>query len=151
MKKEKQIAANRKAKYEYELIEDYVAGISLVGTEVKSIRRGKVSINESYCCFDNGELYVKGMHVTEHDVGDNHDPTRDRKLLLTKKQLKSLEKKVIVKGLTIIPISIFLNANGYVKIKIALAKGKQTHDKKMAIKERDIDRDTKSETQNKIR
>jgi SsrA-binding protein len=138
------IIKNKKASYLYEFIDSYVAGIVLVGTEVKSIRRGKASIKEAYCYFNNGELFIKGMHIAEHEVGDNHDPIRERKLLLTKKELKGLNKKMAVKGFTIIPVSLFLNSKGYVKIKIALAKGKRNYDKKMAIKERDIDRDTKN-------
>lgn len=138
------VIKNKKASHDYELIETYVAGIVLLGTEVKSIRRGKVSIKESYCFFKDGELYIKGMYIAEHEIGEKHDPVRDKKLLLTKKELKALNKKIATKGLTIVPLSVYFNDKGYVKIKIALAKGKQAHNKKMVIKERDIDRNTKN-------
>jgi SsrA-binding protein len=133
---------NKKAKFEYEFIQTEVAGVSLLGSEVKSIRQGKVSISEGYCYFRGGELFIKGMNISDYGYGSSHDTTRDRKLLLKRKELNNLENQ-LTNGLTIIPYRFFLNDKGLVKMEIALAKGKKIHDKRESIKKRDIDRDIK--------
>lgn len=135
---------NKKAKFEYEFLQTEVCGIQLVGSEVKSIRQGKVSISEGYCYFKDGELFVKGMNISDYGFGSFHETVRDRKLLLKRKELNDLESKLI-NGLTIVPYRVFLNDKGLIKMEIALSKGKKIHDKKNSIKERDIDRDMKRE------
>lgn len=134
---------NRKASFEYEFIETFTAGIVLKGTEIKSIRQGKVSLQEAYCFFNKGELYIKGMHIAPYEEGNiyNHDPLRDRKLLLSKKELRKLEGSMTEKGLTIVPTRLFISDKGYAKIVIALAKGKKLHDKRQSIKEKDMKRE----------
>jgi SsrA-binding protein len=134
---------NRKASYNYEFLEEEIAGISLVGSEVKSIRNGDVSIGEAHCFIQDREVFITGMHVAEYKESGrgNHDPYRKRKLLLTKKQIKKFEDKLKVKGITIVPIRLFTNDKGVLKMKIALAKGKKNYDKKQSIKENDIKRD----------
>jgi SsrA-binding protein len=133
---------NKKAKFEYEFIQTEIAGIQLVGSEVKSIRGGKASISEGYCYFNNGELFVKGMNISDYGFGSSHDTTRDRKLLLKRKELNNLENQ-LTNGLTIIPYRLFLNDKGLIKVEIALAKGKKLYDKRDSIKSRDIERDMK--------
>jgi SsrA-binding protein len=133
---------NKKARFEYEFIQTEVCGIQLVGSEVKSIRQGKVSISEGYCYFKDGELFVKGMNISDYGFGSFHETVRDRKLLLKRKELNGLETKLI-NGLTIVPYRVFLNDKGLIKMEIALAKGKKIHDKRETIKNRDIDRDMK--------
>jgi len=133
---------NKKAKFEYGFIQTEICGIQLVGSEVKSIRQGKVSISESYCYFNNGELFVKGMNISDYGYGSSHDTTRDRKLLLKRKELNNLENQ-LTNGLTIIPYRLFLNDKGLIKMEIALARGKKLYDKRETIKNRDIDRDIK--------
>jgi len=133
---------NKKAKFEYEFLQTETCGIQLVGSEVKSIRGGKASISESYCYFNNGELFVKGMNISDYGYGSFHDTTRDRKLLLKRKELNNLENQ-LTNGLTIIPYRIFLNDKGLIKMEIALARGKKLYDKRETIKNRDIDRDMK--------
>jgi SsrA-binding protein len=133
---------NKKAKFEYEFLQTETCGIQLVGSEVKSIRNGKASISEGYCYFNNGELFVKGMNISDYGFGSSHDTTRDRKLLLKRKELNNLENQ-LTNGLTIIPYRLFLNDKGLIKVEIALAKGKKLHDKRDSIKSRDIDRDMK--------
>ena len=131
---------NRKAKFEYEFLDTYVAGIKLVGTEIKAIREGKASIAESFCEFHNGgELFVINMHIQEYSHAShfNHNPKNERKLLLNKGELKKLEKEVKNSGLTIIPTRLFINDRGFAKLKIALAKGKKLYDKRETIKDRD--------------
>ena len=135
---------NKKARFEYEFLQTEVCGIQLVGSEVKSIRQGKVSISEGYCYFKDGELFVKGMNISDYGFGSFHETVRDRKLLLKRKELNDLESKLI-NGLTIVPYRVFLNDKGLIKMEIALSKGKKIHDKKNSIKERDIDRDMKRE------
>jgi SsrA-binding protein len=135
---------NKKARFEYEFLQTEVCGIQLVGSEVKSIRQGKVSISEGYCYFNNGELFIKGMNISDYGFGSFHETVRDRKLLLKRKELNSLESK-LMNGLTIVPYRVFINEKGLIKMEIALAKGKKIHDKKNSIKERDIDRDIKRE------
>ena len=133
---------NKKARFEYEFIQTEICGIQLLGSEVKSIRGGKVSISEGYCYFNNGELFVKGMNISDYGYGSSHDTTRDRKLLLKRKELNNLENQ-LTNGLTIIPYRLFLNDKGLIKMEIALARGKKLHDKRNSIKERDIERDMK--------
>lgn len=135
---------NKRAKFEYEFLQTEVCGIQLVGSEVKSIRQGKVSISESYCYFNNNELYVKGMNISDYGFGSFHETVRDRKLLLKRKELNDLESKLI-NGLTIIPYRVFLNDKGLIKMEISLSKGKKIHDKKNQIKIRDLDRELKKE------
>jgi SsrA-binding protein len=133
---------NKKAKFEYEFLQTETCGIQLLGSEVKSIRGGKASISEGYCYFNNGELFVKGMNISDYGFGSSHDTTRDRKLLLKRKELNNLENQ-LTNGLTIIPYRLFLNDKGLIKIEIALARGKKLYDKRETIKNRDIDRDMK--------
>jgi SsrA-binding protein len=134
---------NKRATFEYEILERFVAGIKLVGTEIKSIRSGKASLTESYCQFNAGELFVKNMHISEYDLGtcNNHEARRDRKLLLNRKELKKLEKKVKESGLTIICTNLFINERGLAKLEIALARGKKTYDKRESLKLKDAKRD----------
>lgn len=133
---------NKKARFEYEFLQTEIVGIQLVGSEVKSIRQGKVSISEGYCYFKDGELFVKGMNISDYGFGSFHETVRDRKLLLKRKELNDLESKLI-NGLTIVPYRVFLNDKGLIKMEIALSKGKKIHDKRESIKSRDIDRDLK--------
>jgi SsrA-binding protein len=133
---------NKKARFEYEFLQTEIVGIQLVGSEVKSIRQGKVSISEGYCYFNGGELFVKGMNISDYGFGSFHETVRDRKLLLKRKELNSLESK-LMNGLTIVPYRVFINEKGLIKMEIALAKGKKIHDKRETIKNRDIDRDMK--------
>lgn len=135
---------NRRARFDYEILDTYTAGIVLGGTEIKSIRLGKASISQSFCEFnDKGELFVINMHVDEYSHGGyfNHKPKAERKLLLNKRELKKLRKEVITSGLTIIPLNLYVNERGLAKINIALAKGKKLYDKRETIKDRDNKRD----------
>jgi len=134
---------NKKARFQYELLDTYIAGIVLSGTEIKSIRLGKASIAESFCEFnDSGELFVVNMQIDEYSHGShyNHRPKAERKLLLNKQELAKLHKAVKNTGLTIIPLSLFLNDRGLAKLKIALARGKKLYDKRETLKERDTKR-----------
>ena len=130
---------NKRAKFEFEFIEKYTAGIVLAGTEIKSIRLGKASIADSFCEFQNGELFMINSHIEEYAYGThfNHKAKSERKLLLNKKELKSLLKSVQNKGLTIVPLRLFTNEKGLAKVDIALAKGKKLYDKRETIKDRD--------------
>tara|TARA_B100001109_G_scaffold117789_1_gene95997 strand:- start:615 stop:1076 length:462 start_codon:yes stop_codon:yes gene_type:complete len=131
---------NKKARFSFDLIESYCAGIVLTGTEIKSIRASKVSITESFCEFNNkGELFIINMTIQEYDHGNffNHKPKAERKLLLNKKELRKLEKEVKNTGLTIIPTKLFINDKGYAKLNISLAKGKKLFDKRETIKDRE--------------
>jgi len=134
---------NRKATFEYELVERFVAGMKLVGTEIKSIRGGKVNLVDSYCQFFGDELYVKNLHISEYELGtcNNHIAKRDRKLLLNRKELNKLAKKVKESGLTIVPLKLFVNDRGLAKLEIALARGKKTYDKRETLKSKDAKRD----------
>jgi SsrA-binding protein len=134
---------NKKAFYQYIIDDRIVAGIQLTGTEIKSIRTGKVSLAESYCAFDNEELFVVNMHIAEYELGTiyNHDPKRRRKLLLNKRELKKLIIKVKEKGFTIVPVFLFINERGLAKLEIALARGKRLYDKREDIKKRDVQRE----------
>ena len=134
---------NKKAGFEFFLIEKFTAGMVLTGTEIKSIRSGRASINESYCAFIGTELYVKNMHIAEYDYGtyNNHDPRRDRKLLLTARELRKLKSRLDEKGLTLVPTFLFINQKGFAKLEIALAKGKKLYDKRETTKKRDVERE----------
>ncbi|WP_298476456.1 SsrA-binding protein SmpB [uncultured Maribacter sp.] len=135
---------NKKARFEYELLDKYTAGIVLSGTEIKSIRYGRASITESFCEFnERGELFVINMQVDEYSHGShyNHKPKAARKLLLNKRELKKLEREVKNSGLTIVPLNLFINEKGFAKMNIALAKGKKLYDKRETIKDRDNKRD----------
>ncbi len=134
---------NKKASFEYHLLEKFIAGMVLTGTEIKSIRNGKASIKEAYCTFEQGELFIRNMHISEYDYGtyNNHDPKRDRKLLLTARELKKLQGKTAEKGLTIVPTLLFINEKGLAKLEVALAKGKKLFDKRQDIKKKDTKRE----------
>ncbi len=135
---------NKRASFDYEFLETYDAGIVLVGTEIKSIRAGKASLQDAYCYFSNGELYVRGMNIATYfwaSAWSSHEPLRDRKLLLTKRELKHLAQAVKTKGLTIVAVRAYVSENGYAKLHIALAKGKKEFDKRETIKKNDIRRE----------
>lgn len=134
---------NKRAEHEYFLMDTLTAGIVLTGTEIKSIRNGKASLADSYCTFKEDELFVVGMHIAEYDKGtyNNHDPKRDRKLLLNARELRKLKIKVQEKGLTIIPTVLFINEKGLAKLDIALARGKHYYDKRETLKTKDSKRD----------
>jgi len=140
----KSLVKNKKATFEYSILERYIAGIKLQGSEVKSIKDSKVSISEAYCFITDGEIFIKGMHVTEHKEGgthNNHVPTRDRKLLLKKKEIIKLEEKMSQKGLTIVPLEIILSPTGFIKLEIGLARGKNLYDKRTSLKDKDLKRE----------
>lgn len=134
---------NKKAYFEFEFIDKFIAGIQLTGTEIKSIREGKVNMNDGWCYFQKNELWIKNLNISTYDKGThyNHEPLRPRKLLLNKKELKKLEDKIKEKGLTVIPLRLFINDRGFAKLEIALAKGKKLHDKRDTIKEREAKRE----------
>tara|TARA_B100000513_G_scaffold169624_1_gene85507 strand:+ start:652 stop:1095 length:444 start_codon:yes stop_codon:yes gene_type:complete len=134
---------NKRAKFEYNLIDKYVAGLQLSGTEIKSIRNSKANLSDSFCSFKGNELFITGMYIDEYEFGNyaNHQPKRDRKLLLKRQELDKISKKLKDVGLTIIPLRLFINDKGWAKIEIAIAKGKKLHDKRNTIKDRDIQRD----------
>ncbi|MGE0590054.1 MAG: SsrA-binding protein SmpB [Cyclobacteriaceae bacterium] len=134
---------NRQATFQYELLDKFVGGMVLKGTEIKSIREGKVNLQDGHCYFNNGELFVKGINITPYDQGThyNHEAARERKLLLKRAELRRLETKSEEKGLTIVPLRLFINDRGYAKLEIALARGKKVHDKRQTIKERDVKRE----------
>jgi SsrA-binding protein len=134
---------NRRASFEYEFLEKYEAGIVLTGTEIKSIRQGNVNLRDSYCYFKKGELYVKSLFIAEYEYGTyaNHEPRRERKLLLRRSQLRKLEKKVKERGFTIVPVRLYVTERGIAKLEIALAQGKKVYDKRKSIKEKDVKRD----------
>ena len=136
---------NRKAHHDYFFEATYIAGLVLSGTEIKSLRSGKASFNDSYCLFHNGELFVKNLHIAEYAFGtySNHEPLQERKLLLNKRELRKLENKIKEKGYSIIPLKIFLAESGYFKMEIGLGKGKKSYDKRNTIKERESERDIK--------
>ena len=135
---------NKRASFEYIFLDKFIAGMQLTGTEIKSIREGKASISESYCVMINDELWVRNMNINEYSKGTiyNHEPKRDRKLLLKKQELKKLIGKLKDQGLTIIPLRMFISKSGYAKLEIALSKGKKIFDKRDDIKKRDVERET---------
>ncbi len=134
---------NRRAKFDYQFIEKLVAGMVLQGTEIKSIREGKAGLVDSYCYFRNDELYIKNMNIAAYTAGThyNHEPNRERKLLLSKAELNKLQKKLQDQGLTVIPVRLFISESGYAKLEDALAKGKKEFDKRESIKKKDTERE----------
>ena len=136
---------NRSAFHEYFFDNKYVAGVVLTGTEVKSLRAGKASFNDSYCIIHKGEIWLKSLHIAEYSHGtvNNHDPIRDRKLLLQKREINKIEGKLKEKGYTLIPLRIFFNEKNLIKVEIGLGKGKKLHDKRETLKKRDIEREMK--------
>lgn len=135
--------SNKRARFEFHIMDEYTAGIQLTGTEIKSIRQNKASILEAYCVFEGDELYVRNMHIAEYAEGsyNNHKLKRDRKLLLQRKELDKLLRKSKIKGYSIVPIKIFMSESGFAKMKIALGQGKKLHDKREDLKEKDTKRD----------
>ena len=131
---------NRKASFEYSFLDTYVAGIQLVGVEIKSIRNGRVNLSEAYCVFQQGELYLKNTHISPYENAGyvKVDPLRDRKLLLNKKELRKLSESVSRKGLTIVPTKMFINERGLCKVEICLCQGKKNYDKRESLKEKDM-------------
>jgi SsrA-binding protein len=141
----KPLAVNRKARFEYELLEKFVAGIALTGSEVKSLREGRVSLQEGFVAFEGGEAYLVGVHIAAyHHAGyANHDPLRRRKLLLHRREIKRLAGKVNEKGLTLVPLAIGAEGN-WIKVELALGRGKKLHDKREAVKRRTLDREAEA-------
>jgi SsrA-binding protein len=137
------IIRNKKASHDYEFLEKYTAGIKLTGTEIKSIRAGKETLTDSFCLFRDGELFIKGMHISEYWWGNlnNHDPLRERKLLLKARELRKIERKVKESGLTVIVIRVFINERGLAKAEIAVSKGKKEYDKRETLKRKDTERE----------
>lgn len=137
------IIKNKRASFDYELMEFFTAGIVLTGTEIKSIRLGKASLTDSYCILSNGELWAKGIQVSEYFFGsyNNHVPRRDRKLLLTKKELRKLSRLTKETGFTIVPTKMFINEKGLAKLDVAVAKGKKNYDKRESLREKDDKRE----------
>lgn len=148
MGRERLIVQNRKARFAYEILEHFTGGLVLTGTEIKSIRDGRASLVDAYCLFLNEELWVRGMHIAEYTLGTfyNHTARRDRKLLLTRRELSKLQRSVEVKGNTIIPLRLIISERGYAKLVIALAKGKQRHDKRDTLRQKDADRELRRAT-----
>ena len=136
---------NRNAYHEYAIEDKYSAGMVLSGTEVKSLREGKVSFNDSYCFLHKGEMWVKSLHIAEysHGTSSNHDPVQDRKLLLQKRELKKIEGKIKEKGYTVVPLRIYFNEKGIAKMEVGLGKGKRLYDKRDTIRQRDTEREMK--------
>ena len=134
---------NKRATFDYEILEEYVAGIVLVGTEIKSIRMGKVSLTDCYCYFDRGELWIRGVNIAEYAWGscNNHAPKRDRKLLLNRKELDKLQRSLLDRGLTVVCLRLFLNDRGLVKVVVGLARGRKSYDKREYLKENDARRE----------
>ena len=149
MSTQKTIADNRKARHDYELYDRYEAGLELKGTEIKSIRRGKVQLKDSYISFYNNEAYIKGMHISPYEFVNifNHDETRDRKLLLHKKEIRKLYQDTRIKGYTVVPVRLYLS-KGLAKLEIALAKGKNLHDKRESQKAKDAKREIEKALKN---
>ena len=145
--KNKLILKNKKAYFNYEILECEICGIVLFGTEVKSIRQNKVNFTDSYCLFIADELWIRNLHIAEYEQSGfvTHDPKRDKKLLMTKKQLLKFKKQFEIQGITIVPLAIQTNEKGLIKVNVGLAKGKRQYDKKISIKEKDLDRDMKNE------
>jgi SsrA-binding protein len=142
---EKVYIKNRPATFEYAIEDRLTAGIMLTGSEIKSVRDGKVSFNDSYCIIHKGEMWIKSLHIAEYvNAGyAGHDPIRERKLLLNKKELIKWTNKIKEKGFTIVPLAVFINDNGYAKVEIGLGRGKKLHDKRESIKSREADREMK--------
>jgi SsrA-binding protein len=134
---------NKKAKFEYAFLEEYTAGIVLTGTEIKAVREGKVSMADAYALVDQAQMVLKNLHIAKYENGtyNNHEPLRDRRLLLNKREIKKIASKLLDKGLTVIPTRFFINEKGLAKVDIAVAKGKKLYDKRDSIKAKDIERD----------
>lgn len=134
---------NKKSRFLFEFLDDFMAGIVLTGTEIKSIRNGKASIMEAYCVIEKGECFIRNMYIAEYENGthNNHEPRRDRKLLLTKLEINKLTKKLKNEGLTIVPSLLFINEKNLAKLNVHLAKGKKIHDKRQDLKDKDSKRD----------
>lgn len=149
---ERPVADNRKAGFDYHLLDTFEAGITLLGSEVKAIREGRVNLRESYCRFKQDEMFLYGAHISQysHDGHTGHDPTRPRKLLLHRRELNKLLGKTMEKGLTIVPLKMYLK-NGRVKVAIALARGKKSYDKRETIKRREADRETRAAVKQRVR
>lgn len=143
MKQSTKEIKNRKAKFEYNFIQGFEAGVMLQGTEVKSLRKGEANMNDAYCLFVKGELFIKNLYIAEYDHGNinNHETRRDRKLLLKKSELSKIERKSAEKGYTIVPYKIYFSDRGFAKIEIFLAQGKKAYDKRQSIKEKDHQRE----------
>jgi SsrA-binding protein len=131
---------NRKASHEYTFLDTYIAGIQLIGVEIKSVRNGEVNLSEAYCVFQNGELYLKNTHISPYENAGfvKVDPLRDRKLLLNKNELRKLSEGISRKGLTIVPTKMFVNDRGLCKVEVCLCQGKKTYDKRESLKEKDM-------------
>lgn len=144
MSKEKHTAEiiNRKVRHEYFVVQEFEAGISLKGTEVKSLRSGNAHMADAFCIIENGEMYLRNFHIAEYEQGTihNHEPKRTRKLLLKKSELKKIEKRVNEKGMTVVPYKVYFNDRGFAKVEIVLGQGKKSYDKRESIKERDVKR-----------
>jgi SsrA-binding protein len=136
------VIKNKKAAFEFHFIETFTAGIVLTGTEVKSIRDGKANFSDSFCIIQNGEMWVKNLHIHEYKEGsyNNHEPKRQRKLLLNKKEIQKIQSRLREKGTTVIPVQLYFNERGYAKLDIAVARGKKLYDKRESIKEKDMRR-----------
>ncbi len=134
---------NRKARFEFEILDTLVSGIVLKGSEIKSIREGKASLQEGYCYIERGEMWIKNMHISEYKqaANANHDPTRKRKLLVKKKEIEKFQKKTEEKGLTIVPLRLFISSRGFAKMEIGLAKGKKIFDKRQDLQKKDMKRE----------
>lgn len=147
------VASNKKAYFNYEIIESLEAGIALLGSEVKSIREGRVSLKDSYAEIKNGEVFLLHMNVSPYEQANifNHEPLRDKKLLLHRQEIKRLIGKIREKGYTLIPTKVILNDRGKVKVEVSLAKGKRTYEKKRAIKERELEREVRAELKKRLR
>lgn len=134
---------NRKARFNYSIGDTYTAGIQLIGTEIKSIREGKLNFNDSFCLFIKDELFVRGIYISDYSFGTKHDNVRDRKLLLTKKELKKIQESISEKGCTIVPLKGYFTDTNYFKIEIGIGKGKKSYDKRETIKKRDSEREVR--------
>ena len=147
----KVIVSNRKARYDFAIMETFEAGLALMGTEVKSLREGKANLRDSFASVENGELILHGLHISpySHSSVTEVDPRRDRKLLVKKREIRRLTGKIKEKGLTLVPLKLYFNERGLAKVELALAKGKRSYDKRHAIAERDADRDLRREMKDK--
>lgn len=134
---------NRKAKFNYSIEDTYNSGMVLVGSEVKSVREGMLNFNDSYCLFINNELWVRGLYISENKFGQQIDPSRDRKVLLNKKELNKLQNTIKEKGYTIVPLKVFFNEHNLIKMEIGVGRGKKDYDKRETIKKRDSEREVK--------
>lgn len=139
----KNVIDNRKAYFNYSIGDKYTAGVQLIGSEIKSIREGKLNFNDSFCLFVNDELFVRGIYISDYSFGTKHENVRDRKLLLTKKELKKIKETIKEKGFTIVPLKGYFTDTNYFKLEIGVGKGKKTYDKRETIKKRDSDREVR--------